>query len=275
MPRVLATLLRMAPFVGGASALAVVGLVIARAVIPIDELRPSNAEVGNYLQALGTIYAVVAAFVVFVVWNQFNEARVQIDREASELVDMFRIGEGMPVRTRDALHDLLCRYADAVTADELAALSRRDRAAVERTGELVDEMWAVLHGCEAMTDCQRALHAEAMSRFNDLSDVRTARLTSAHVRIPLALRLLLYIGGVIIVGSMYLLAVDRFWVHAAITGALAAGVAHVIYIVEDLDNPFDGNWRVSGAAFDDARRWMARRRAAANEIAAPPAPVAA
>jgi hypothetical protein len=261
MPRVVLTLLRMIPAVAGASAAAVLGLVLARLVIPADALRASNAEVGNYLQALGTIYAVVAAFVVYVVWGQYNDARTQVDREASEVMDMFRIAEGFPAELREALQVRVCEYADTVI-DEIALLAKHDDASVERTSDLLDEIWSILHACEPASEAHKALHAEALTRFNDLSEVRTARLSSAHARIPQSLRLLLYIGGAIVVGSMYLIAIDRFWLHALITAALAAAIAHVVYIVDDLDNPFDGDWRVSAEAFERARRYIQRKRAA-------------
>ena len=42
---------------------------------------------GNYLQTVGTIYAVLLAFVVFVVWQQHNDTRSAVESEANELSD--------------------------------------------------------------------------------------------------------------------------------------------------------------------------------------------
>lgn len=49
-----------------------------RRFVPGDALAASNEVAGNYLQTLGTIYAVLLAFTVVVVWQQFNDA--QTDR---------------------------------------------------------------------------------------------------------------------------------------------------------------------------------------------------
>ena len=262
MPRWVVTLFRMLPAVGGASVVAIVGLWLARLVIPIEALRDTNDEVGNYLQALVTIYAVVAAFVVFVVWSQFNESRTQVEREASELEDLYRLADGLPDGDQREMQALLARYVDAVLDQEWEALSRNDEAVIQRTGRILDEIWEILHCCELQSECHKSLHAEALTRFADLTDIRTARLTSARLRIPLALRLLLYIGGAICVASIYLLAVDRFWVHAVMTGALAAAVSHVLYIVHDLDDAWAGDWQVPRDAFTRVRRYMAQRAAA-------------
>ena len=56
-------------------ALSLVGLCLVRRYASPEVLAASNDVVGNYLQTLGTIYAVLLAFVVFVVWQQFNDAR--------------------------------------------------------------------------------------------------------------------------------------------------------------------------------------------------------
>ena len=83
--RSLLTWLRLLPWVIGSSALAIAGLCVVRALVPLALLEPSNDVVGNYLQTLGGIYAVLLAFVVFVVWQQFNDARASVEREASEV----------------------------------------------------------------------------------------------------------------------------------------------------------------------------------------------
>ena len=79
MPRWLLTLLRLTPAVASASALSIVGLIAFRQVVPMSELEKSTNEIGNYLQTLGGIYAVLLAFVVYVVWGLFNDARSTVD----------------------------------------------------------------------------------------------------------------------------------------------------------------------------------------------------
>src|ERR1700758_2113688 len=100
MPRWLHTLFRLTPIVAGVSILSVVGLLAFRAVMPFADLRASTDAVGNYLQTVGGIYAVLLAFVVYVVWGQYNDARNYLDREATALVDLHRTSSGLPPRTR-------------------------------------------------------------------------------------------------------------------------------------------------------------------------------
>ncbi len=252
------TLLALTPLVLGAIAASVVGLLIVRRFAAVEVLRQTNDVVGNYLQTVGSVYAVLLAFVVFVVWTQFNEARAQLESEANEVVDLFRIAKGFPDSMRVPLQDRLRRYAEAVLGGEWAAMARCVPHGTDEAGQMLDEAWDVLRAFETGNDCHVTLYGEALSRFNDLSDLRTARLTAARTRIPFALRLLLYFGAVILVGSMWLFAVDSLLVHALITSAMAGAISHVLYLVEDLDAAFSGNFQILREPFEHALAYASR-----------------
>jgi hypothetical protein len=229
------------------------------------------------------VYAVLLAFVVYVVWGQFNDARVQVDHEANEVVDLYRTADGFPDGARQHIQAGLARYVNDVLGDEWDAMAcsregtrhaRDSEATFERIGAHLDAVWDGLHCFQAANECQQALHSEALSRFNDLSDARTSRLTSARTHIPLGLKLLMYVGAFVMVSSMYLIRVDSFPVHAIITGAMAGAVSHVLYVVIDLDDAFAGDWQVSPAAFYRVLRYMERRNApGADACALPGRPV--
>jgi hypothetical protein len=196
--------------------------------------------------------------VVYVVWGQFNDARVFVDREAAALVDLHRTASGLPTASRIEIQQGLRDYADAVLADEWPAMACRDEVAIERIGHRLDDVWLAIHRCRPTSECQHTIYSEVLSRFNDLSDVRTSRLTSARARIPIAMRILLFTGAVITIGSMYLLAFDKLWIHALTTAALAGAVSHILFLIIDLDDPFAGNLNVAKDPFLRARRSFER-----------------
>src|SRR3954452_12657038 len=120
--RLLPTLRSMVGWIGTAVVLSLAGLLLVRGLVPIDLLRQSNDSVGNYLQTLGTIYAVLLAFVVFVVWGQFNDARTHVDEEANELLDLFRTAKGLPEPKRGEIQGHVAAYIDAVLDSEWQAM---------------------------------------------------------------------------------------------------------------------------------------------------------
>jgi hypothetical protein len=191
--------------------------------------------------------------VTVVVWNQFNDARSFIEREASSLVDLHRTASGLPNGTRLAIERQLRDYVTAVLEVEWRAMARHDEAALELVGRRLDEVWIAIHQCRPETVCETTMYGEVLSRFNDVTDLRTGRLTSAGFRIPLTMKILLYLGALILSGSMYLMYIPALWLHALVTAALTGAVAHILYLVIDLDNAFAGNMQVSKAPFERAR----------------------
>jgi len=256
--RVARTIRALAPSVGASITFAVVGLYIVRRLVPGEELVESNDVAGNYLQTLGTIYAVLLAFVVIAVWQQFNDARSAVEREANEVLDLFRTASGFSEPARGELRGQLQTYVSAVLEREWAAMARGENGVFEEVWSVFDRVAEVLHRCDPEAEREISLYCEALTRLNDLSDVRAVRLTTSRMKIPLALWILLYIGAAVTVGSMYLFAVSSFGIHALMTGALAGAVSHVLYVIADLDDAFAGDWQVPREPFERVRAHMER-----------------
>jgi hypothetical protein len=268
LPRWVLTTLRLTPVVAGVSGLSVVGLLAFRQVVPISELVATSNDVGNYLQTVGGIYAVLLAFVVYVVWGQFNEARGFCDREAAALVDLHRTASGLPATTRDDIQKTLRGYVDAVLSEEWTAMADGDENTIDRVGERLDHVWLAIHECEPCSECQHTIYSEVLSRFNDLMDLRTSRLSSARARMPLAMKILLYTGAVIVIGSMYFLGFEKLWIHALVTAALAGAIAHILFLIVDLDDAFAGDHQVTRTPFVRARKNFERATHQVEAVAA-------
>jgi len=257
MPAWVKVAFRLMSIVLAISALAIVGLLGFRQIVDLTQLRSDGDSLGNYVQTLGGIYAVLLAFVVIVVWGQFNDARSFVNREASAVVDVHRLASGLPAETRTVIQQGLREYVDAVIADEWQAMTKSDDQTIERITARLDRVWAAIHDCDAKTECQISVYGEVLARFNDLSELRTSRLTAAAARIPTAMNVLLYTGAFIMLGSVYLMPFERTWVHAAVAGALAGAIAHILYLIYDLDDAFAGDYQVDKSPFVRARKSIA------------------
>jgi hypothetical protein len=75
---------------------------------------------------------------------------------------------------------------------------------------------------------------------------------------PIAMKILLYLGAFIMIGSMWLMSFDKLWIHATVTAALAGAVSHILFLIKDLDNAFAGDLQVSKAPFERARKAFQR-----------------
>jgi hypothetical protein len=191
---------------------------------------------------------VLLAFVVFVVWQQHNDTRSAVESEANELSDFYRTIRALP--GTQPVQDLVQKYGKVVVDEEWRDMARgRWSREAERA---LEEIWHALQSIESRTKREDALYAEALARFNDLSDARSHRLHCSLLRLPPSLWVLLLTNGGLVVGSMWIFGLESFSAHALMTVALAGSIAFILYLIADLDNPFWGSWRVGTDAFQRA-----------------------
>lgn len=252
------TALKVWPSVVMVVVVSVGGLVAARRFVPQHDLAQAADAIGNYLQTVGGFYAVLLAFVVNMVWTQYNDARGLVDREATALVDLHRTASGLTKEAREEIQDGLERYVDAVLADEWQAMAARDEGTIERVGANLDRVWLAIHRTRPRGDCQQAVYGEILTRFNNLTDIRTERLSAARARVPAAMRILLYTGAILTIGSMYLMPIDAAWLHVTVTAALAGAIGHILFLIADLDDAFSEERDTDREPFARARRAFAR-----------------
>lgn len=257
------TVLILILIVGASIVVAVAGLWLVRTSIAPHHLKPNNEVAGNYLQTVGTVYAVLLAFVVFVVWTQQNEAGQLVERQADELADVLRLTRqlGEPVSgqaalaARDYLREVIEEEWDLLAAGQ----------ASPRAVEGVERLWRTLAAVEPKTPREEALYAEAVGCFNEFSNARSDLLQNSRTRLPPTLWILLVTGGLSTVSSMYLFGLEEFWPLAAMTAGLAGAVSFVLFLIYDLDHAFAGDWRVRT---DPLRDLLARIESDAGRAAA-------
>jgi hypothetical protein len=226
-------------------AISLIGLLLVRKMAPAGWLHANNEVAGNYLQTIGTIYAVLLAFVVFVVWQQHNEARCAVEAEANELSDLYRITHALP-KSQPAL-DCIAAYGHSIVDEEWQGMGRGH--ASPKTEAALKQIWESILAITPKSNVEEALYAEALARFNDLSDARSHRLFCSLLRLPPSLWVLLMTNGCLVVGSMWIFGLASFLAHALMTIALAGSIAFILFLVADLDNPYWGSWRIEPHAF--------------------------
>jgi hypothetical protein len=230
--------------VGSSIVLGILGLLAVRGVAPQAWLHANNEVAGNYLQTLGTIYAVLLAFVVYVVWQQHNQARDAVEAEANEVSGVDRILQGFPEPVRGHVREHLRGYVQAVVVEEWSSMI--EGGLPSRSAErALEQIWLSLQVMEPRTGREEVLFSESLARFNDLSNARTHRLLGARLRLPKSMWVLLIADGFLTVASMWLFGLESFLAQALMTSALSGSVAFVLYLIADLDNPFWGDWIVT------------------------------
>lgn len=223
-------------------AAALTALLVVRALVPADIFRASSAAVENYSQILGTVYAVLLAFVVFVVWSKLNEARSVVMHEAKDLRDLLRLASGFEVAMGARLAEAVRTYIRTVIDEEWALMVRGE--ASPRAARQIEQVGEQILALEPASARQEALYGEMLVRFDELTDARAQRLMHSRARMPGSLWTLVLVGSVMTIGSIFLFGVTSLALHALLTAAMSGSVTFILFLVSEMDNPFCGDWRV-------------------------------
>jgi uncharacterized membrane protein YraQ (UPF0718 family) len=228
--------------------IAVAGLTLVQRLVP-SQLRQRHNDVAGFIYAvLGVIYAVLIALVVIAVWEDFAAARDTVEREASELHDVFRLAHPLPDPEGRQLQELARSYAQVVVDEEWALMAQGRTS--PRAWDLLDEMTIRFENVEVRTRAEQVLYAEALNRINELADARNARLVEAREGIPAVLWGVLIVGGISVVGFAYLFGLENTLVHSLMVAVLTLVISSVLFTIGVLEHPFSGDVRVSPEPFE-------------------------
>jgi uncharacterized membrane protein YraQ (UPF0718 family) len=227
---------------------AVAGLALVQRLVP-SQLRQEHNDVAGFIYAvLGVIYAVLIALMVIAAWEDFAEARDTVEREASELDDVFRLAHPLPDLEGRQLQELARSYAQVVVEEEWALMAQGRTS--PRAWDLLDDMTLQLEEVEVRTKADQVLYGEALDRTNELADARNARLVEAGEGIPTVLWGVLVVGVIMVVGFTYLFGLENSLVHMLMVAALALVISSVLFTIGVLEHPFSGVVRVGPEAFE-------------------------
>jgi hypothetical protein len=239
--------------VGGTVASALAGMLFVRRKVPLATLREHNEVAGFIIGVVGVAFAVLLAFVVLTVWEQFEEARQIAAREANALAGVFRLSQGFSGPERSRMLGTAYGYAELVTTDEWQSMGQGARS-TESPGawKMVDRLWEMSRQLSLRTPREQALYSELLGALEELSSERKLRLMAARNGLPALLWVVLILGAAVTVAFSFFFGVRSMQAHALMTGALAGTIALNLYLIAALDYPFSGDLRVPPEAFEQA-----------------------
>ena len=233
-------LLAIGAFVAAAAAVGVAAMYSVRRWAKSDEFLTDTTRGSAIFGVVGTAFAVLLAFVMFVAFNSYNEARNSSEGEAAAVDQMFRTAGAFSPATRDELRGELLCYSRAVVADEWPKMADGDESAtVDAWQHRFDHS---LNTVPLASDLQLSAYRALLEQRDLRTGARHQRLFEADLVVSPPVWLILILGGVLTVGFV-LLFTDRreaFAVQASLIATVAAMVAASLVLVWFLDHPFEG-----------------------------------
>lgn len=222
------------------AALAAVGVLIVRRLVPPEKLRENNEFTGFAFAFVGLVYGVYLAFTVVIVWQHYDDAETTASREAIVLNELWRDTESLPLR--DRMHQQIHAYTKSVIDDEWPNMAA-NRGAHPRTVAAYEAMWRTLQSATLTPNepAQQAFFAEAVRQMNLVTETRRGRLLSGKADLPPAMWSLLIMGGIGMVAFSFLIGTPQRWVQVVVTAFLSGLLAYAVTLIFALVNPFSGD----------------------------------
>ncbi len=206
---------------------------------------------GSFLSVFGTLYGILAAFVVFEVWSQYNRISALIGKEAQALEQLFRLS----LYFRDAqlterMKAGIREYINLVVEGKFRQLSKGQRNA--QSGLALRKISEVIQSVEFDDEHDSIVFEQIVEHYGEVAQLRTERTNESRNRLPRFLKYFIYIASGFALITFLIMPFE-----VAVYGLFSAFVigflqAMVFQLIEELDNPFKGHMQLTPAPFSMA-----------------------
>ena len=212
------------------------------------KLFENDAEgIGALLQIIGTLYSVVYAFAIYVIWGQFTCVENEILKETGALKDLLVFSQRLKEFAREAIVRTVKIYARGVTETEWSALAAGEETA--RTDKSFFAVIASVTDVKPEDDTERVLYQQLLAIANQASSHRDERLALSAKRMPGTLLLFVTLTAAMILFLLFFYPFRNVALGMVCIGITTMLLAFAHFVLTDLDNPFEGTWNVDSKPF--------------------------
>ncbi|WP_159080001.1 DUF4239 domain-containing protein [Methyloceanibacter sp. wino2] len=214
-----------------------------------DRLKENNEVAGFKYAVVGVLYAVLLAFVVIAVWEDYTHTEDSVRDEAKATIDLYHVALALPDEGSN-VREAVLRYTKSVydTSWDSMALGGRSEA----VGRNLVALNQAILDLEPSSRKEQVLFQQALDLLTLITDNRNERLDSANGSVPGVLWFVLIVGGLITLGYPAFFASSNLDAQVLMTGSLAALLALTLFLGIAFDFPFTGDPHISRGPFADA-----------------------
>jgi hypothetical protein len=219
---------------------ACVYLLVVRLAVSDRGRRAFKTFSPGMLPVLGTIFALLVAFVAVQVWNDFDKAKLAVASEATAVraVDVF--AETLPDEQRTQLRALMNRHIEKAVNQEWPAMAHERLTLASLSTNLVEaQRLTVL--MKPQDDSQRTAQREIVDALHRALDARRQRIIISQSEVgPVKWGVILLMGLCALIAIAVVHSNDRLTCAIAVA-LFATGVALSSLLIAAYSRPFTGD----------------------------------
>ena len=195
------------------------------------------------LPPLGIIFGLLVGFLAVQVWNDADQARVEVDREASALRAAVLLSGRFSGSTEDRIRELVRQHVQQAAAAEWPAMAERRATLTAVPSELAAALRTAL-ALQPEDEGQRIAQRELVTAFENALDARRQRIILSESSVNWVKW-----SGIIVLAVLTLLAIAFVHSENRTTTALAmaifaSAIVVSITIIAAQERPFSGHFGV-------------------------------
>lgn len=228
--------------VGGSIVLSIIGTAVAGIFFGEQELSLNNVVGGFKYLYISGIYASFLGFLLYGVYNRYDNTRAEIIREVSELTTLDRLAVAFPAATRILLREGLKEYARQVVEVEWPQL--HDRSTRLTAISALDTLDYAYGAVEPTTRKQREVIKYSLKILGDIRDKRGIRVLRSLGSLQVLLWAVTLTGTAIAIVFPWMFGSPN--VNATMLMSILSTLlmASVVLVVLKLSYPFTGDYGI-------------------------------
>ena len=218
-----------------------------RTVLPEHHLNPDTKDTVKLAMGLvATMAALILGLLVASAKNVYDTEQNGVTQMAAKIVVLDRVLAMYGPETKET-RDLLRRSVERMIAD-MWPDKTSEQAQLDPSASRAENIFASIQRLSPRDDMQRALKSQAWTTTMDLSQMRWLEFEQAATSISMPLLSILTLWLAVLFISFGLFSPSNSTVVATLMLA-ALSVSGAIFLILELDHPFDGVMQIPDAPF--------------------------
>jgi len=214
-------------------------LFIVRQSCPYQTRQRHNDVASSIFNRAGAIYGIMLAFVVIVLWQQYNKAVDNASREGAEAFQLYRDLSSYPDgKQADKAVKSLVDFARLVVEDEYPAMRQMEMS--QATEQAMGGLVTATLNIKPQNPHEEVLYSKILKDLEQLAKLRHERLMEMESSLPNIIWIALIVGAIVTMLFSVFFGAEKLWIHMVLTSLFAIILAITFFLIIELDYPFRG-----------------------------------
>ena len=208
-----------------------------------------NLDIGGIIYGgIVAVYSILLAFIVVIVWEQYQNTGDRIQEESSKVFNLYRASYAFPDSTTGKkIRMTVINYVNSVVNNEFPAMEHDTTSTL--TQRSYNQVWAMVYAIRPVTDNEKVWYASMVESVNQFGEARIIRISDIDPSLPPLMWRILLAGGVILILFAMLFKTDDDWTHYVKIILFSIIIVFNLLLVYLLDHPYKGVLKIEPSAF--------------------------